>query len=216
MCVFGKRLFCKLLIRFIWIKFKKGGRKMENNPNPHHLILGELKDFLTGFVLTDTFDERYRQKIAKNLVRNCGFKKSDIQSNMKLTVVAGKRKAVIKIDFLVKYHGKIIAVIKYAPGSIVTRRLSTVALSRIIESYQIPIVVVTNGEDAEIIDGFSKKNVANGFENFPDREMVKKKMKSFSFKTIKKEIFDQASRIAYACEIDGACPCDSDICIIDK
>jgi hypothetical protein len=167
--------FVKFLIQFIWVRLKKGGRKMENHSNPHHLILGELKDFLTGLILPDTFDERYRQKIVKNLVMNCGFEKTDIQSNLKFTVVAGGKKAIIKIDFLVKYHGKIIAVIKYAPGSIVTRRLSTLSLSRIIDSYQIPIVVVTNGEDAEIIDGYSGEIVTIGFENFPDREMVKKK-----------------------------------------
>ena len=29
----------------------------------HHLILGELTDLITGETLTDTHDERYRQKL---------------------------------------------------------------------------------------------------------------------------------------------------------
>ncbi len=33
-----------------------------------------------------------------------------------------------------------------------------------------------------------------------------------SFKPVSDKIFDMANRIIYACEVDGACPCDSDIC----
>ncbi|MCD4718589.1 MAG: type I restriction enzyme HsdR N-terminal domain-containing protein [Desulfobacula sp.] len=188
---------------------------MENQSNPHHLVLGELKDFLTGSVLTDTLDERYRQTIAKKLVLDGRFEKNDIESNINLEVVAGQRKASIKIDFLVKYQGKFVALIKYAPGSLVTRRLSTLALSRIMKPYQIPIVIVTNGEDAEILDGDTGKVTSTGLDNLPAKKNIRKNIKSFSFKPIKKTVFDQASRIAYAFEIDGACPCDSDVCIIE-
>jgi len=188
---------------------------MENQSNPHHLVLGKLNDFLTGAVIADTLDERYRQKIAEKLVSDGGFGKKDIESNIILAVFAGQKKAAIKIDFLVKYQEKIIALIKFAPGSLVTRRLSTLALSRIIKPYQIPMVIITNGEDAEILDGNSGKVMATGFENLPDKEIIKKSMASFLFNPIQKHTFDQASRIAYACEIDGACPCDSDVCIIE-
>ncbi|CCK80454.1 type I restriction enzyme HsdR N-terminal domain-containing protein [Desulfobacula toluolica] len=187
---------------------------METQSNPHHLILGKLNDFLTGAVLADTLDERYRQKIAKHLVSVCGFEKKDIQSNVNLEVAAGEKKASVKIDFLVRHKKKIIALIKFAPGSLVTRRLSTLALSRIIKPYQVPIVVITNGEDAEIIDGNSGKVVATGLKNLPDKNAVEKNMSSFLFEPVKTVRFDQASRIAYACEVDGACPCDSDVCIL--
>ncbi|MBU8911589.1 MAG: type I restriction enzyme HsdR N-terminal domain-containing protein, partial [Desulfobacterales bacterium] len=146
---------------------------MESQSNPHHLVLGKLNDFLTGSVIADTLDERYRQKIAKNLVIDGSFKKKDIKSNINIEIAAGDKKAVIKVDFLVKYQNKIIAVIKYAPGSLVTRRLSTLALSRIIKPYQIPIVVVTNGEDAEILDGNSGKVIAAGIENLLDKKNIK-------------------------------------------
>ena len=188
---------------------------MENQSNPHHLVLGKLKDFLTGSVLADTLDERFRQKIAKNLVIDGKFEKTDIESNIILEVIAGLKKATIKIDFLINFQGKAIALIKYAPGSLVTRRLSTLALSRIIRPYQVPIVVITNGEDAEILEGDSGKVISTGFENLPDREKAEKNIASFSFKLINKNLFEKASRIAYACEIDDACPCDSNVCMIE-
>lgn len=188
---------------------------MENKSNPHHLVLGKLTDFLTGTVLPDTLDERYRQKIARKLVLDGGFEKNNIQNNVPLTVTAGDKKAAMKIDFLVSFQDKIVTLIQFAPGSLVTRRLSTLALSRIIKPYQIPMVVVTNGEDAEIIDGDSGKVISAGFENLPDLKTIDDNMDTFSFKPISKIMFEKASRIAYACQIDGACPCDSDICEIE-
>jgi len=188
---------------------------MENLSNPHHLVLGELDDFLTGDRLPDTHDERYRQKIAKSIVISRQFKKQDVQANIPITIEAGNRKAILKVDFLVKFNGKTVVLIKYSPGSLVTRRLSTLALSRIVESYQIPIAIITNGEDAEIIDGISGKVISNGLENLPHKKKIQENYSSFSFDPIKKTLFDQASRIAYACEIDGACPCDTDVCIVE-
>lgn len=188
---------------------------MEIKENPHHLILGKLTDFLSGKELSDTHDERYRQKIARHLVEKSGFSKKDISNNIALTIMADEHKAILKIDFMVSLQDKNVMMVKYAPGSLVTRRLSTLALSRVACVYQIPYVVITNGEDAEIIDGNTGKVIWNGLENIPKKQMVYKDMSGFSFNPIDKKVFEQASRIAYACEIDGACPCDTDICIID-
>lgn len=188
---------------------------MEAKDNPHHLVLGKLTDYLSGKVLSDTHDERYRQKIAKLLVQKAGFLKQDIASNIPMTVTAGSHKAILKIDFIVTVKNKNIMLIKYAPGSLVTRRLPTLALSRVAVNYQIPYVVITNGQSAEIIDGDSGKVIFQGLEHLPDKESIEKNMGRFSFKAIDAHVFEQASRIAYACEIDGACPCDTDICVID-
>ena len=189
---------------------------MNTESNPHHLLLGRLNDFLTGADIPDTHDERYRQKIARLLVLEKQFDKADIEAHTGLEISVGGKKAKIKMDYLVRLQGNIVMLIKYAPGSLVTRRLSTLALSRIIRPYQIPLVVITNGEDAEIMDGDSGKVTASGLENIPAREDVLLRYGSFSFKPIGEKIFDQASKIAFACEVDGACPCDSDICILEE
>jgi hypothetical protein len=188
---------------------------MEDQPNPHHLVLGELNDFLTGKIIADTLDERFRQKIAKILVYDCGFEKQEIRGDFKLEIRAGAKKALTKIDFLVDYRDKTVMMIKFAPGSLVTRRLATLALSRIIRPYQIPFAIITNGEAAEIIDGYTGRVIAEGLDKLPDRDAVRAGMSGFSFNYMEKEVFDKASRIAYACEIDGACACDSDICVIE-
>jgi hypothetical protein len=188
---------------------------MKTISNPHHLILGTLNDFLTGIEMTDTHDERYRQKIAEKLILEKGYDRADIEANTGIEISVGGKKAGIKIDFLIHHRHKTVGLIRYAPGSIVTRRLSTLALSRIIRPYQIPLIVITNGEDAEIMEGDSGKVTASGLDKIPNKDSVIRNFDSFSFRPIQAGIFDQASKIVFAFEVDDACPCDSDICILE-
>lgn len=179
----------------------------------HHLILGELDDFITGEPIKDTHDERYRQQLARLMVNRKGYLKSDIEPCKSLLVMAGKRKAVIKIDFLIKLSGKVCMVIKYGPGSIVTRRRPLLAISRVLEPYQIPIAVVTNGEDAEIIEGSSGNVISRGLGTIPSKSQLIEIASGNHFKPIAAARAERESRIVYCYEVDGSCPCDEDICI---
>ncbi len=182
--------------------------------NPHHLILGELIDFLSGEVRIDTHDERYRQKISKHLVQTLGYEKHQIRPNEELIITAGNQKARIKVDFLIDQDDKTCMLIKYAPGSLVTRRLTNLAISRVIRPYQVPVIVTTNGEDAEIISGLTGKLTGQSLEGIPSKKNLKKIRCSEAFPDISDSMHEKASRIAYACEVDGACPCDTDVCLI--
>ncbi|MEE4364460.1 MAG: type I restriction enzyme HsdR N-terminal domain-containing protein [Desulfotignum sp.] len=183
--------------------------------NPHHLVMGELVDFLTSDMLADTHDERYRQKIAHHLVQVCGYDKTDIHSRRQVTIRAGGRSASVRIDFLVQAGEKTGMMVRFAPGSLVTRRLSNLALSRIVFPYQIPVVVTTNGDDAEIINGITGRVTGHGIDSMPDKHVLAALDSRISFPVISDDFFKKASRIAYACEVDGACPCDTDVCVID-
>ena len=178
----------------------------------HHLILGELEDFITGEIIQDTLDERYRQKIARLLVSQKGYFKKDIEPRRKLFVQADDRKAMVTLDFAVRVLDRIVMIIKFGPGSIVTRRRPVLAASRLLASYQIPIAVVTNGEDAEIIDGFSGNILSQGLETVPFRSEMVKTAEQIDFKTISNQQLEIESRIVYCYEVDGSCPCDEDIC----
>lgn len=182
------------------------------NHNDHHLLLGELTDFLSGEVMADTHDERYRQKIARFLVDSRGYHKSQIQKSVDQIIHAGSKTARMKIDFLVSVQNRIGMIIKYNPGSIVTRRQSGIALSRIVAPYQIPVVVITNGETAEIVEGATGNVTGSAFDALPSRNELEVLVSTHIFEPVPEKIKDMASRIVHAFEIDDACPCDSDIC----
>lgn len=180
----------------------------------HHLILGELEDFLTGQKIKDTHDERYRQKIARFLVDEKGFSKNDIKKNHELHLHVDNNTAAMKVDFLVSVSGKTGMLIKYGPGSLTTRHHPALAIAKIIEPYQIPVVVVTNGETADILDGETGRVTGQGFDAIFSEEMLKTRMQSsrlIEISTAKKEM---ATRILYAFEINDRCPCDDDVCIL--
>ena len=66
----------------------------------HHLVLGSLKDIVSGEILEDTHDERYRQKVARLLLEQKGFLATDIEPRRAFVVTAGEQKARVKVDFL--------------------------------------------------------------------------------------------------------------------
>jgi hypothetical protein len=178
----------------------------------HHLILGKLTDFLTGEELDDTLDERYRQSIARWLVAPKGYAPREIEPRRDLLLQAGQRRAVIIIDFVVRIAGKVAMVIRFGPGSLVSRQRPTLAVSRLVEAYQVPIAVVTNGEDAEVLAAESGRILGRGLDAIPSRSELLRMVESHSFETIALQRAVMESRVAYCYEVDGACPCDETIC----
>ncbi len=180
----------------------------------HHLILGELRDYLTGETLTDTHDERLRQKLAKWLVEHKQFQKSELVAREKILAVAGGHKAWVPLDFQIRINERTGMIVKYAPGSITTRHRPALALARLAAPYQIPVVVVTNGRMADILAGDSGRRLAEGLEGIPDRSFLMDRMQRFTWPGVTERQQEMESRILYTYEVEGACPCDDTICRI--
>lgn len=178
----------------------------------HHLILGELVDFLTGETLKDTHDERYRQSIARLLVEQKGYSKKDIRPRWELQVMAGEKCAVTRIDLSIVMDDRVYMIIRYAPGSLVTRHRPSLAASRTLTSYQIPVVVVSNGIEADILAGGSGKVVARGLDRIPAKHELLKSIQPSDFIEIQKQRAERESRIIFAFEVDDSCPCDDTVC----
>ena len=185
---------------------------MDKKMAGHHLILGQTTDFITGESLDDTLDERYRQKLARILVNEKGYRKEEIHPRFELLIRADDNSAIIKIDYSITLSGKVCMIIKYGPGSLVTRHQPALAASRLVAPYQVPYAVVTNGEDAEILDVSSGIVVASGLEGIFDRTKLNIHRQRAEFAAISQKEAEMASRILYCYEIDDSCPCDDTIC----
>jgi hypothetical protein len=182
------------------------------NTQGHHLILGELVDYITGETIQDTHDERYRQKLARFLVEHKGYLKKEIQPGRKLFITTGNKKAVLTIDYTIKLAGKICIILKYGPGSLVTRHRPALAASRLVAPYQIPVVVVTNGEDADILEGATGRVVSTGLESIPDKVELIDKTANIHFDPISAKQAEMEAKIIYTFEVDGSCMCDDTSC----
>jgi hypothetical protein len=180
----------------------------------HHLILGQLTDFISGRTLDDTLDERHRQKIGRYLVQTKGYAKSNITSRHELTFNVDDRCARLLVTYTVALGRHIGMMVQYGPGSIVTRHRPALAMSRLIDRYQIPLVVVTNARQADILDGDSGRQVGSGLEEMPRRDQLEAICSRRNWPTISEQRAEKEARILMAFEVDGSCPCDNTICTI--
>lgn len=181
----------------------------------HHLILGTLTDFLTGEEIDDTLDERYRQKIARLLVETKNFGKDEMIPRYTLQVAADDKKALVPIDYLIRLNGIFAILIKFGPGSLVTRHQPTLAAARLISDLQLPLVIVTNGESAHTLETPTGQLLFEGLETIPDRSWVIDYITNNPPRPVLTKAREMAARIVYCFEVDGACPCDTTVCKLE-
>jgi hypothetical protein len=179
----------------------------------HKRILGKTTDFITGREITDTDDERYRQKLARFLVEVKGYEKSDIKPKRRIEMEIGGKKVLSMVDFVVSVEGSPVMLIKYGPGSLVTRERPALAAARILEHYQIPITVVTNGEDAEILDTVSGNVLATGIEAITDKARALEMFRETGLRHLQAKQVEAEKRILSAYDyLEHDLECDADWC----
>jgi hypothetical protein len=174
--------------------------------------MGELTDFLTGRSLPDTHDERYRQRIARLLVDHKGYRREDIHPRVPIDLQVGRKSARIRLDFVVRNEGRIGLLIKYAPGSLVTRHQVAYAAAMLLAPYTIPFSIVTNGEDAHWLDNTDRRLLSRGLNDIWDHHTLNARLQGRSTNPVTPRQAEMAARILLAYEVDGRCPCDDTVC----
>ncbi len=151
-------------------------------PKPHHLIYGTLKDYITGEELTDTDDERIRQSLSRMMVEDKGYKRKNLQPRRKIESLFTSNFVTSTIELTVSRKNREFMIIRYGPGSLVSRERSAIAAARILNpEYRIPLAVVTNGRDAELLDTRSSKILAHGLESIPDYDAAGELIEKLQF-----------------------------------
>jgi hypothetical protein len=180
----------------------------------HHLILGELTDCINGETLEDTLDERHRQQIGRLLMDQKGYARTAITPRYALDFAIGDKCARILVTYMIQGEDRIAMLIHYGPGSLVTRHRPALAMSRLAADYQIPVVVVTNGEQADVLNGKDGAVLATGLDQIPDPQDLAKICRQHRWQPVGKERQEMESRILMAYEVDDRCPCDDSTCKI--
>jgi hypothetical protein len=178
----------------------------------HHYIYGTCEDYLTGETIVDTDDERCRQELAKLLVEKKGYDKSDLEPRLCIETLYNGQFVASTIDITARENNKRFMILRFAPGSIVTRERPAIAAARILEpSYQIPLAVVTNCKDAVVLDTYTGKVIRQGLDNIPDKREAEALVKSLRFDLFDdEEKRDRERRILNAYDIEVCCaggPC---------
>ena len=182
--------------------------------NGHHLILGKLTDYVSGQTLDDTLDERYRQQIGRLLVDQKGYPKTCITPRREIEVRVDQKCARLWITYVINSGRQIAMIIQYGPGSLVTRHRPALAMGRLVAPYQVPVVVVTNGEAADILNGQSGSILFTGLDNIPNHSRLQRMVKALSWPAVSSRQAEMEARILMAFEVDDRCPCDDTVCTL--
>jgi hypothetical protein len=176
-------------------------------PKPHHLIYGTLKDYLTGEELIDTDDERIRQKLSKMMVENKGYPRTTLLPRQRIETLFSRCFVVSTIELTIILHEKQTCIIRYGPGSLVSRERAAIAAARILSpDYRIPLAVVTNGEDAEVLDTSTGKICGYGLHSVPDYPTALQQFDQLSFlPPLDAARKDRELRILNAFDVERCC-----------
>ncbi|MEN8198736.1 MAG: type I restriction enzyme HsdR N-terminal domain-containing protein [Thermodesulfobacteriota bacterium] len=148
----------------------------------HHLVYGTLTDYLTGEELVDTDDERIRQNLAKMMVEKLGYSKEELEPRRYIETLFAREFVRSNIELAVRVEGRVMMIIRYAPGSLVSRERAAIAAARLLEKeYRIPLTVVTNGRDAELLDTASGRVLGTGMEAIPSRSRALEMLPQLEF-----------------------------------
>lgn len=139
----------------------------------HHFVYGSLQDYLTGEELPDTDDERFRQQLARLLVEEKGFAKAELEPRLVIETLFNSIFVRSVIDLTVSLNGQRLLILRYGPGSLVTREKPALAAARVLDpACCIPLAVVTNGLDAELLETAAGKVLTVGMAAIPDRAQL--------------------------------------------
>lgn len=173
----------------------------------HHLVYGTLKDYLNGEELTDTDDERIRQRLSRWMVEEKGYAREELLPRLFVETLFAKSFVRSTIELTVAVNGKQFMIIRYGPGSLVSRERAAIAAARVInEAYRIPLAVVTNGEDAELLDTISGKIIDFGLESVPQRDKAEEIITHLDFlPPLDQTAREKELRILNAFDVERCC-----------
>ena len=139
------------------------------------------------------------------LVEKKGYLPEDIEKKVVFEVKLGQETAYSSVDFLISIAGKKAMVIKCAAGSLSSRERQALAAARLIGSTPVPVAVVADPVNAEVLDVATGKVVGEGFGAIPVRDRIIQLLSEYSFTPLSPERLEKEKRILLAFDAIRCC-----------
>jgi hypothetical protein len=152
-----------------------------------------LPDYLTGREIPFTNRDNIRQKVLKFLLEEKGYEKDDIAVDREIIFRVEEQEMRSLVDIAIRMGGHTLMIWKCASGSVVSRERQVIASARLLEDYLVPLAVVTNGVEVELLDTASEKVIGSGFQSLPSRPELSRDFTPFRSRPVKraKIIYEQ-------------------------
>ena len=146
-----------------------------------------IVDYITGEAIPNVGAEYNRQLVEQMLVEVKGYAKSEIGVNVPIVLEMKDETYRSHLDLVVSFEGIRCMVIKCAAGSLGSREREVIAAARLLEAYQIPLAVASDGHNALVWDTVSGGLVGKGLEYLPDKRQTQKSFDAASLVTLAPE-----------------------------
>ena len=160
--------------------------------------MSDIYDFIRGQTFIDTDAERIRERIERFLIEEKGYSKKDIEVGREFEIALGDGLNRSKVDLVISVEGNIFMIIRCARGSLVSREREVLSCARILDIYIIPFAIVTNGEDAEVLDTLSGEVIGCGLEAIPSKNQALEALGRIEFRRLPEERIEKEKRIFLA------------------
>jgi hypothetical protein len=146
-----------------------------------------------------------RKMVFYLLVEKKGYLPEDIEKRVVFELKLGQETAYSSVDFLISIAGKKAMVIKCAAGSLSSRERQALAAARLIGSTPVPVAVVADPLNAEVLDVATGKVVGEGFGAIPVRDRIIQLLSEYSFTPLSPERLEKEKRILLAFDAIRCC-----------
>jgi len=140
-----------------------------------------ITDFITGRKIQNVGSEENRQAVERFLVEEKGFLKEDIKVDTDISLDISGEVYCSKIDLIICIDEKNFILFKCCSGSIGSREREALAAARLVDKYQIPLSVISDGKAAVILDTISGKKLSEGLETIPSEREIRNLLKTIKF-----------------------------------
>lgn len=146
-----------------------------------------------------------RRMVEYLLLEKKGYAPGDVRKGISFEVELGKEIVWSSADFLVSVDGRAGMLIKCAAGSLDSRQRQAVAAARVIASPPLPVAVVADPENAEVLDAATGKVNGTGFGAIPVKEQLREILDKAELKPLTPERVEKEKRILLAFDAIKCC-----------
>jgi Type I restriction enzyme R protein N terminus (HSDR_N) len=148
-----------------------------------------ITDYLTGRQIPNIGAEENRQAVERFLVEAKGYSKDDISADVPIEIMIAGKPYSSQVDLVVTAGPakKRIMVFKCAAGSLGSREREILAAARLLDEYQIPLAIVSDGKTAIVLDTISGKKIGEGMDAVPAKDAAISKSDTYRFTALPPE-----------------------------
>ena len=146
-----------------------------------------ITDYITGQKVPNVGAEANRQAVEQYLVEEKGYTKQDIQVSVPIQMQIRDQSYRSQVDLVVVLDGRRLMVVKCAPGSLGSREREIVSTARLLDVYQIPLALVSDGKSAILLEVASGQKIGEGMAAIPSRRELMRQFKEVSLQPLSGE-----------------------------